>query len=545
MIISAIAIYLVFLLLVRILGARVLSGLTGFDSVVGVVLGAVAGRVVIGHPPTLAAGVIGLVTLLCCGAAFGLIRNNIRLHGAINVQPTVVLAHGRPQPDLMRKTHITHDEITSCARRAGISNLRQVRCIVHEPSGALSVVDYHDTLDPDILHDVLGADRVLAGEIVEPQEYYEENDDAAAHQTSKALYTMSSSFHERSFDSYDVRERSSFAPFVRGRSSGIYIFEFENGQRYVGQTVNFIGRFNAHIRDSDHHEAWEDITRLMIMDAKQEDLNELEFQIIAWQKEEGYSLRNKVFNFGFEGPSQLDSDIPIIDQLHWANGDSDYDIADIHRAADRPLDGRTKLHQSPEGKLPWMDKSAPEESWPTVANAVCADVGAVIARAIPEAVELESIYWTVSDYPNTVGGRLATLNVGSAEVLYIPRAPRELIRGDGTRVTIHISSLNMAAGTVITDGEVQTRWDNAAPLIPTFTRQPQYGTGPVDNVGIPTGLVGQALDHPEILQGVRELCLNLMRSGQSGIFRRWHARELTRRAYEEHIRVTQQNDYRL
>src|SRR5699024_1004742 len=75
-IVSAIDMYLVFLLLVGIFGARVLSGLTGFDRGVGVMLGAVAGRVVIGHPPTLAAGVIGLVTLLCCEAAFGLIRNN-------------------------------------------------------------------------------------------------------------------------------------------------------------------------------------------------------------------------------------------------------------------------------------------------------------------------------------------------------------------------------------------------------------------------------------------------------------------------------------
>ena len=167
-IVSAIGIYLVFLLLVRIFGARVLSGLTGFDIVVGVMLGSVAGRVIIGHPPTLAAGVIGLVTLLCCEAVFGLFRNNIRLHRVLNARPTVVLAHGQPQPDLMRKTHITYDEITSCVRKTGLSNLRQVRCIVLEPSGALSVLEYNDTLDPDVLHGVLGADRVLAGENVEP-----------------------------------------------------------------------------------------------------------------------------------------------------------------------------------------------------------------------------------------------------------------------------------------------------------------------------------------------------------------------------------------
>lgn len=356
---------------------------------------------------------------------------------------------------------------------------------------------------------------------------------------------MSSTFNERSFDSYDVRHRSSFAPFVQGRSSGIYIFEFENGQRYVGQTVNFVGRFNSHTRDSDHHEAWEDITRLMIMDAKPEELNELEFQVIAWQRDQGYSLRNKVFNFGFEGPSQLDGDIPIIEQLHWANGDSDYDITDIRHAADRPFEGRTKLHHSAEGQQPWMNETCDDASWPTVANAVCADLGAVIARAIPEAVELESIYWTVSDYPDTVGGRLATLNVGRVEVLFVPREPYDLIRGGNEKVRIHCSRLNMTAGTIINDGEIQARWQTAAPFITNYSHRSRYGIGPVDNVTIPTGLVGQALDHPEILQGVREFCLNLMRSGQSGIFRRWHSRELARRAYEEHIRVTEQDDYRL
>lgn len=347
-------------------------------------------------------------------------------------------------------------------------------------------------------------------------------------------------FLKRSFVSYDVKDRSSFAPFVRGRSSGIYLFEFANGQRYVGQTINFAGRFPAHIRGSDHHEPWEDITRLMVMDAKPADLNELEFQIIAWQKDEGYSLRNKTFNFGFEGPSQLDEAIPIIDQLHWANGDSGYDIADIRRAADRALEGPTKLHQSTEGQQPWMDETVDDDTWPTVADAVCADLGAVIARAIPEAAELESIYWTVSDYPNTVGGRLATLNVGSVEVLYIPREPYELVRGDGTRVRIHCSLLNMASGTVITDGELQSRWQNTAPLISAFARQSEYRIGPVDNIGVPAGLIGQALDHPEILQGVREFCLNVMRANQSGMFRRWHSPELARRSYEEHIRLAEQ-----
>lgn len=78
----------------------------------------------------------------------------------------------------------------------------------------------------------------------------------------RRMYTcpMTLKFPEPSFDSYDVQNRSSFAPFVQGRSAGIYIFEFANGQRYVGQTVNFARRFHSHIRGSSHHELWDDIS---------------------------------------------------------------------------------------------------------------------------------------------------------------------------------------------------------------------------------------------------------------------------------------------
>ncbi|GAA4283725.1 hypothetical protein GCM10022261_12560 [Brevibacterium daeguense] len=159
---SSVVIYLVFLLLVRIFGARVLSGLTGFDMVVGVMLGAVAGRVVLGHPPTLTAGIIGLVTLLCCEALFGIVRKHVGVRRAVNAQPTVVLAHGRPQADLMRKTHVSHEDIVSCLRRAGIGDPAQVLCIVLEPSGAMSVLRTSTPFDPVVLRGVLGAERVVA-----------------------------------------------------------------------------------------------------------------------------------------------------------------------------------------------------------------------------------------------------------------------------------------------------------------------------------------------------------------------------------------------
>ncbi|WHF21465.1 hypothetical protein QJS66_14720 [Kocuria rhizophila] len=47
---SAAGIYVVFLVFVRLPGQRVLSAMSTFDVVVTVMLGAVAGRVILGHP---------------------------------------------------------------------------------------------------------------------------------------------------------------------------------------------------------------------------------------------------------------------------------------------------------------------------------------------------------------------------------------------------------------------------------------------------------------------------------------------------------------
>lgn len=73
-VLSAIGIYLGFMVLVKIFGSRVLSSMTASDAVVVIMFGAVGGRVILGHPPTLAAGLIGLLTLMLLEAAFGTLR---------------------------------------------------------------------------------------------------------------------------------------------------------------------------------------------------------------------------------------------------------------------------------------------------------------------------------------------------------------------------------------------------------------------------------------------------------------------------------------
>lgn len=151
---SAILIYFVFVILLRIFGARILSGITSFDAVVVIMIGAVAGRVIIGHPPTVAAGAIGLVTLMCMEALFGSLRGLLPMHRALNNQPILVVAHGAMLTRVMRRVHVSADDVQIAIRKAGLGRLQDAQCVILEPSGALSVIPVGTPVDRTMMQGV-------------------------------------------------------------------------------------------------------------------------------------------------------------------------------------------------------------------------------------------------------------------------------------------------------------------------------------------------------------------------------------------------------
>lgn len=155
-VISGVGIYLSFILLVRIFGSRVLAKMTTFDAVVIVMFGAVAGRVIIGHPPTLAAGIIGLITLMCCEALFGMARNVRGIKRAIDGRPRVLVAHGEIIEAQLRRTHLHIADIKHAVRRAGVASLRDIQLMILEPTGEMSIFKTGPYVDLELLTGVAG-----------------------------------------------------------------------------------------------------------------------------------------------------------------------------------------------------------------------------------------------------------------------------------------------------------------------------------------------------------------------------------------------------
>lgn len=163
-VLSAVLIYLAFLFLVRTFGARVLTVTSGFDALVFIMLGAVAGRVIIGHPPTVAAGVIGLLTLMVMEAIFGAIERTWEDHRIVSAKPVLVFAHGSAIEAACKKTHTSTTDINSALRRAGISDPHDALCVILEPHGEYSVVRTGSRIDPALFRNVEGAKEHLLGD---------------------------------------------------------------------------------------------------------------------------------------------------------------------------------------------------------------------------------------------------------------------------------------------------------------------------------------------------------------------------------------------
>ncbi len=308
--------------------------------------------------------------------------------------------------------------------------------------------------------------------------------------------------------------------------------EFADGEQYVGKAENVVSRYQSHRHGSDHHEPWTDIVAIQFAQVPKGDLDALERGEITRRRQQ-VTLRNKVHNFGHAQPSPLDPLVPIPFQKHWATGDPDYDLESFVQAAQRKRGPTPKLLRSkqaqellPDGRPVWQ--------------AVVDELALIVAECIPNAVETEGSFWSISDYPATARGRFATLNVGTMELAAFPRVTMEE-EGVLTPSKGHTWYLNASAGTFVppgTDPDDLPKgyvyeldgWPEGMPF--WISSRPRSYAVPVDVLMMPLGVLGLAWLGEEEVLGVRRLAIQAMRQGSARVNSRSYSAELTRLVYE-------------
>ncbi|HKJ12356.1 MAG TPA: YetF domain-containing protein [Ornithinimicrobium sp.] len=167
-VVSTVAMYLAMVLLVRLVGPRLLAGMSGFDLAALIAFGAIIGRTALGLLPTLGSGLIALATLVVLQSALGLVRGNRLGFAVVDHHPVLLMAGERLLPDNMARAHVMPTEVQSRLRMAGVRNAEEVAAVILETNGSVSVLKRGELLEPQLLSGVVGASEVPAELMAEP-----------------------------------------------------------------------------------------------------------------------------------------------------------------------------------------------------------------------------------------------------------------------------------------------------------------------------------------------------------------------------------------
>ncbi len=135
------AMYASTLVAVRLAGRRTIAQLSAFDVVTTIAIGTLLGSTAVSRDPNYVQGLTALVTLLALQVAVATLRRRYHwLRRLLDFQPLVIVRDGKfDAPTGPLGPQITRDEMLSALRRQAVFDTENVRVVVLEPTGALSV----------------------------------------------------------------------------------------------------------------------------------------------------------------------------------------------------------------------------------------------------------------------------------------------------------------------------------------------------------------------------------------------------------------------
>lgn len=135
------AIYLVVFLGLRLSGKREIGQITILDLVVLLLIANAVQNAMVGPDTSLAGGIVAALVLLVAHAIA--VRAQLhwpQLRRLIEGSPTLLILHGEPLEDHLRREGIDHEILETALREHGIARLADVEMAVLEIDGSISVV---------------------------------------------------------------------------------------------------------------------------------------------------------------------------------------------------------------------------------------------------------------------------------------------------------------------------------------------------------------------------------------------------------------------
>lgn len=165
-ILSAIGVYAAVIALTRVAGLRSFSKMSSFDFVMTVAIGSLVASAVLLEDPPLLRAVFALATVygLQYGVAW-LRRASPRFSSLIDNEPLLLMDGPEVLEENLRKARVTKDDLRAKLREANVLDPRQIRAVVLETTGDITVLHGDPNgpeLDPGLLRGVRGSERIAS-----------------------------------------------------------------------------------------------------------------------------------------------------------------------------------------------------------------------------------------------------------------------------------------------------------------------------------------------------------------------------------------------
>lgn len=159
-ILSTVGVYAVVILLTRLNGLRTFSKMSGFDFAMTVAVGSLMASTMINESPPLLQAAVGLATLYACQRFVAWLRVRYDTRHIVDNEPLLLMKGPEMLEENMKLARVSKADLYGKLREANVLNLAQVRAVVMETSGDISVLHAAGKAElmPELLTGVLGAE---------------------------------------------------------------------------------------------------------------------------------------------------------------------------------------------------------------------------------------------------------------------------------------------------------------------------------------------------------------------------------------------------
>ncbi|MGI0105228.1 DUF421 domain-containing protein [Salinimicrobium sp. WS361] len=151
--VNAIGIYTAIILFTRLAGKRSFSKMSSFDFAMTVAIGSIIASTVLSKNVSLSSGILGLALIYGLQISVAFFRRYKGVGEAVDNSPLMLMDGQKILTHNLRRAKVTEGDLRSKLREANVLNLSQVRAVVFETTGDISVL--HSNSEDEILEDWL------------------------------------------------------------------------------------------------------------------------------------------------------------------------------------------------------------------------------------------------------------------------------------------------------------------------------------------------------------------------------------------------------